>query len=73
MISPQNEKETSLRFPSIYLFFYSFAFLLAINAGRIAPSFFESLHAVMEVDLIFAGTVDLPWSPFYTYGDKITK
>ena len=46
---------------------------MAFNAGRIAPSFFESLHAVMEVDLIFAGTVDLPWSPFYTYGDKITE
>lgn len=46
---------------------------MAFNAERIAPSFFESLHAVMEVDLIFAGTVDLPWSPFYTYDDKITK
>lgn len=46
---------------SLYLFiFYSFAVLLAINAGKIDPSFFESLHAVMEVDLIFAGTVDLP-------------
>lgn len=60
MISPQNEKETSLRFPLYLFIFYSFAVLFAINAGRIAPSFFESLHAVMEVDLIFAGTVDLP-------------
>lgn len=73
MISPQNEKR-NITAISLYLFiFYSFAVLMAFNAGRIAPSFFESLHAVMEVDLIFAGTVDLPWSPFYTYDDKITK